>query len=35
MGELRSEIVSTEAELRSEFKADIAILHRNNVVMTR
>ena len=33
--ELRSEMVAMKAELKSEFKSDIAILHRDNVVMTR
>ena len=33
--ELRSEMVAMNAELKSEFKSDIAILHRDNVVMTR
>lgn len=28
-------MVAMKAELKSEFKSDIAILHRNNVVMTR
>ena len=32
---LRSEMVAMKAELKSEFKSDIAILHRDNVVMTR
>lgn len=27
--------VEMKAELKSEFKSDIAILHRDNVVMTR
>lgn len=27
--------VAMKAELKSEFKSDIAILHRDNVVMTR
>jgi hypothetical protein len=33
--ELRSEMAAMKAELKSEFKSDIAILHRDNVVMTR